>query len=69
MQANAAMERHMLEEQLEHARKDLLALRRKHDVLQAGGVLNPALLRAAQALHWLSCAYHATIRCTQQNGC
>ncbi len=53
MQANSAMERQMLEGQLEHARKELLSLRRKHDLLAAaaGDTLNPAVLRAAQVLH------------------
>ncbi|KAK9917104.1 hypothetical protein WJX75_000928 [Coccomyxa subellipsoidea] len=48
LNANATMEREMLEEQLERARKDTVALKRKLDS-RPPAPLNPALLRAAQA--------------------
>jgi len=50
-QANARMETEMLEAQLERARKDNLALRRRLEAAAAGAGAraNPALLRVAQA--------------------
>ena len=59
-QANTEMETRMLEEQLEHARKDIVALKRKQEFQLGSGGLNPAALHAgvvcppAACLRWWS---------------
>ena len=58
MQANAEMETRMLEEQLEHARKDIVALKRKQEFLLSGGALNAAALHASQ-VNYLNAFPHA----------
>ena len=51
-QANAEMETRMLEEQLEHARKDIVALKRKQEFQLPGGAMNAAALHAAKVPPW-----------------